>query len=88
MQNRAFADDKTSFAFDSEIAEVKESGSKLAGVILRDVFTGATRDLDATGLFIAIRHDPRSQLLARQLDLDADRYITVTSPSTRTACPA
>ncbi|RPK43324.1 Thioredoxin reductase [Streptomyces sp. ADI93-02] len=63
MQNRAFADDKISFAFDSEIAEIaeiKEGNGMLAGVVLRDTFTGKTRDLDATGLFIAIGHDPRT----------------------------
>jgi thioredoxin reductase (NADPH) len=43
MQDRAFADDKISLAFDSEIAEIKERGGMLGGVVLRDVFTGATR---------------------------------------------
>ncbi|MGM0347254.1 thioredoxin-disulfide reductase [Streptomyces sp. Adlamb9] len=87
MQNRAFADDKISFAFDSEIAEIKEKNGVLAGLVLRDVFTGTTRDLDATGLFIAIGHDPRSELFKGQLDLDDDGYIKATSPSTRTNVP-
>nr|WP_171395533.1 thioredoxin-disulfide reductase [Streptomyces asoensis] len=87
MQNRAFADDKISFAFDSEIAEIKESNGMLGGVVLRDVFTGATRDLDATGLFIAIGHDPRTELFEDQLALDGDGYLTVQSPSTRTNIP-
>ncbi len=85
MQDRAFFDDKISFAFDSEIAEIKESGGMLAGVSLRDVFTGATRDLDVTGLFIAIGHDPRTELFTGQLDLDGEGYIKVASPSTRTS---
>ncbi|MFJ9865411.1 thioredoxin-disulfide reductase [Streptomyces sp. NPDC101165] len=84
MQNRAFADDKISFAFDTEIAEVKESKGMLAGVVLRDVLTGKTRDLDATGLFIAIGHDPRTELFKGRLDLDDNGYIKVASPSTRT----
>ncbi|MFJ8550895.1 thioredoxin-disulfide reductase [Streptomyces sp. NPDC093676] len=87
MRNRAFSDDKISFAFDSEIAEIKAEGGKLAGVALRDVFTGATRDLDATGLFIAIGHDPRTELFKGQLDLDEDGYLKVASPSTRTNIP-
>ncbi|MGW5201230.1 thioredoxin-disulfide reductase [Streptomyces spiralis] len=87
MQNRAFADDKISFAFDSEIAEIKEADGKLAGVVLRDVITDATRDLDVTGLFIAIGHDPRTELFKDQLDLDEEGYLKVASPSTRTNIP-
>ncbi|MEV5085246.1 FAD-dependent oxidoreductase [Streptomyces sp. NPDC056159] len=71
MQNRAFADDKISFAFDTEIAEIKEADGKLGSVVLRDVFTGKTRDLDVTGL----------------LDLDDEGYLKVASPSTRTNIP-
>ncbi|MFF8717658.1 thioredoxin-disulfide reductase [Streptomyces sp. NPDC015184] len=87
MQDRAFSNDKISFAFDSEIAEIKESGGMLSGVVLRDVFTDATRELDVTGLFIAIGHDPRSELFAGQLELDSEGYIQVASPSTRTSLP-
>ncbi|WP_327433524.1 thioredoxin-disulfide reductase [Streptomyces sp. NBC_01236] len=87
MQNRAFADDKISFAFDSEIAEIKEADGKLSGVVLRDVFSGQTRDLDVTGLFIAIGHDPRTELFKGQLDLDDDGYLKVDAPSTRTNLP-
>ncbi|MFB7936262.1 thioredoxin-disulfide reductase [Streptomyces sp. NPDC056049] len=87
MQNRAFADDKISFAFDSEIAEIKETGGMLSGVVLRDVLTGGTRDLDATGLFIAIGHDPRTELFADQLELDDEGYLKTEAPSTRTSLP-
>nr|WP_079153960.1 FAD-dependent oxidoreductase [Streptomyces subrutilus] len=87
MQDRAFTDDKISFAFDSEIAEIKEKDGMLAGVVLRDTFTGELRDLDATGLFIAIGHDPRTELFTGQLDLDGEGYIQVASPSTRTNVP-
>ncbi|MFJ5831686.1 thioredoxin-disulfide reductase [Streptomyces sp. NPDC093089] len=84
MQNRAFADDKISFAFDTEIAELKEEDGMLAGLALRDRFTGKTRDIDATGLFIAIGHDPRTELFTGQIDLDDEGYIRVEAPSTRT----
>ncbi|MGP3687092.1 thioredoxin-disulfide reductase [Streptomyces sp. IBSNAI002] len=87
MQNRAFTDDKISFAFDSEIAEIKETNGMLSGVVLRDTFTGKTRDLDVTGLFIAIGHDPRTELFTGQLDLDDEGYIDVEAPSTRTNIP-
>lgn len=87
MQNRAFADDKITFAFDSEVAEIKKADGKLAGVVLRDVFTGKTRDLDVTGLFIAIGHNPRTELFAGQLELDDTGYLKVLSPSTRTNIP-
>ncbi|MEU2770474.1 thioredoxin-disulfide reductase [Streptomyces diastaticus] len=87
VQDRAFADDKIAFAFDSEIAEIKETGGMLGGVVLRDVFTGATRDLDVTGLFIAIGHDPRTEQFTGQLDLDTEDYITVAAPTTLTSLP-
>ncbi|MET9715271.1 thioredoxin-disulfide reductase [Streptomyces rochei] len=87
MQNRAFSDDKISFAFDSEIAEIKEANGMLSGVVLKDVFTGATRDLDVTGLFIAIGHDPRTELVKGQLELDDEGYLKVDAPSTRTNIP-
>ncbi|MFG2684104.1 thioredoxin-disulfide reductase [Streptomyces sp. NPDC048392] len=87
MQNRAFSDDKISFAFDSEIAEIKEMDGMLSGVVLRDNFTGDTRDLDVTGLFIAIGHDPRTEIFAGQLDLDSEGYLKVAAPSTKTSIP-
>jgi thioredoxin reductase (NADPH) len=65
----------------------KEADGKLAGVVLRDVSTGVTRALDVTGLFIAIGHDPRTELFKSQLDLDDQGYLTVQSPSTRTNIP-
>lgn len=87
MQNRAFADDKISFAFDSEIAQIKEEGGMLAGLVLRDTLTGGTRELDATGLFIAIGHDPRTELFTGQLEIDHAGYLKVEAPSTRTNVP-
>ncbi len=63
------------------------SNGMLSGVVPRDTFTGKLRDLDVTGLFIAIGHDPRTELFTRQVDLDGDGYIQVASPSTRTNIP-
>jgi thioredoxin reductase (NADPH) len=84
MQDRAFADPKISFAFNSEVAEIHEDGGKLARLTLRDTVTGETSELPATGLFVAIGHDPRTDLVTGQLDLDGEGYLKVASPSTRT----
>jgi hypothetical protein len=56
-------------------------------VVLRDAITGKARELDVTGLFIAIGHDPRSELFKGQLDLDDNGYIKAAAPSTRTNIP-
>ncbi|WP_405958158.1 thioredoxin-disulfide reductase [Streptomyces phaeochromogenes] len=84
MQDRAFADPKISFAWNSEVAAVHEDGGKLAGLTLRDTLTGETSNLPATGLFVAIGHDPRTDLVTGQLELDGEGYLKVASPSTRT----
>ncbi|WP_217182445.1 thioredoxin-disulfide reductase [Streptomyces sp. AC495_CC817] len=84
MQDRAFADPKISFVWNSEVGEIHEDGGKLAGLTLRDTVTGETSHLAATGLFVAIGHDPRTDLVTGQLDLDDEGYLKVASPSTRT----
>ncbi|MDX3068876.1 thioredoxin-disulfide reductase, partial [Streptomyces sp. ND04-05B] len=83
MQDRAIADPKISFVWDSEVAEI-QGDQKLAGLKLRNLKTGETSELPATGLFIAIGHDPRTELFKGQLDLDDEGYLKVASPSTRT----
>ncbi|WP_371480387.1 thioredoxin-disulfide reductase [Kitasatospora sp. NBC_00315] len=86
MQERAFADPKIGFAWDSAV-EAIHGDPKLTGVTLRDTTTGETRELAVTGLFIAIGHDPRTELFTGQLDLDAEGYLKVEAPSTRTNIP-
>ncbi|MFI7090748.1 thioredoxin-disulfide reductase [Streptomyces lydicus] len=83
MQERAFADPKIKFIWDSEVAEI-HGDNKLAGLTLRNVKTGETPELPVTGLFIAIGHDPRTELFKGQLKLDDDGYLKVDAPSTRT----
>ncbi|MCX4982111.1 thioredoxin-disulfide reductase [Streptomyces sp. NBC_00572] len=83
MQERAFADPKISFAWDSEVTEI-HGEQKLSGLTLRDTKTGETRALPVTGLFIAVGHDPRTELFKGQLDLDEEGYLKVAAPSTRT----
>ncbi|MFE9391056.1 thioredoxin-disulfide reductase [Streptomyces sp. NPDC006784] len=87
MQERAFADPKISFAWDSEVAEIHSKDGKLSGLTLRDTQNGETRELDATGLFVAIGHDPRVELFKDSLTLDEDGYLQVDAPSTRTNVP-
>ncbi|MGC4975041.1 thioredoxin-disulfide reductase [Streptomyces sp. DT199] len=83
MQERAFADPKISFVWDSEVAEI-QGDPKLSGLKLCNLKTGEISDLPVTGLFIAIGHDPRTELFKGQLDLDEEGYLKVSAPSTRT----
>ncbi|MYV42856.1 thioredoxin-disulfide reductase [Streptomyces sp. SID1328] len=86
MQERAFNDPKIKFAWDSEVVEILGE-QKLSGLKLRNLKTGELSDLPVTGLFIAIGHDPRTELFKGQLDLDAEGYLKVEAPSTRTNLP-
>ena len=83
MQDRAMANDKIAFAWNSEVASLQGEG-KLSGVTLRDTRTGDLRELPATGLFIAIGHDPRSELVRGQVDLDSQGYVLVRERTTLT----
>ena len=83
MQDRAFGMDKIRFAWDSEVLSANGDG-KLSSVTLRNVKTGETSELEATGLFIAIGHDPRSDLVKGQVDLDDEGYVLVQGRSTAT----
>jgi thioredoxin reductase (NADPH) len=84
MQDRAVANAKIGFVWDSEVDEVLGE-DRVAGLRLRNVKTGATSTLDVTGMFVAIGHDPRSELFRDQLDTDPDGYLLVEQPFTRTA---
>ena len=89
MQERAFANDKIRFAWDSEVLSANGEG-KLTSVTLRNLKTDVQTELPVTGLFIAVGHDPRSELVKGQLALDDDGYVVVdlsAGPSTRTDVP-
>ena len=86
MQDRAFANDKISFAWNSQVTAIN-GDDKLESVTLTDTETGATRELPVTGLFIAIGHDPRSELVKGQVRLDDEGYVLVDGSSTRTSLP-
>lgn len=86
MQDRAFANAKIKFAWNSEVVEIL-GDDRLSGVRLRDTTTGEQRRLDVTGLFIAIGHEPRTELFTGQLDTDAEGYLVVAAPTTATKLP-
>jgi thioredoxin reductase (NADPH) len=86
MQDRAFSDPKIDFAWNSAVKTI-HGDEKLTGVTLVDTVTGEERELPVTGLFIAIGHDPRSELLKDQVRLDEEGYVLVEHPSTRTNLP-
>ncbi|WP_242908638.1 thioredoxin-disulfide reductase [Actinomadura terrae] len=86
MQERAFANEKIKFLWDSEVVEV-HGDDRITGVQTRNVKTGEESRLDVTGLFIAIGHDPRSELFAGQLETDTDGYLLVDAPTTKTKIP-
>lgn len=84
MQERALANEKIHVAWNSEVAAI-HGDAKLSGVTLRDTENGTERELAVTGLFIAIGHDPRSELLPGKVDLDPEGYVLVQPDSTRTS---
>ena len=84
MQERALANDKMRFAWNSEVSAL-HGDPKLSGATLRDTVTGQTRELPITGLFIAIGHDPRSELVKGVIDLDDAGYVLVKDRSTHTS---
>ena len=84
MQDRALANPKINFLWDSQVVEMLGDG-KLSGVKVRNVRTGAESVLDATGIFIAIGHSPRSELFTEELATDPDGYLLVEQPTTHTA---
>jgi thioredoxin reductase (NADPH) len=84
MQDRAFANPKVKFAWDSEVVEILGE-DRVTGVRLRNTKTREESELAVTGIFVAIGHDPRSELFTGQLATDPEGYLLVDQPSTRTA---
>ena len=82
MQDRAFANDKISFVWDSVVTDVL-GDAQVTGVALRNTVTGEASELGADGVFVAIGHSPSTELFKGQLDMDAAGYL-VTGEGTRT----
>ena len=83
MIDRAMKDPKISFRWNSEVMDVKGE-AKVSALVLRDTVDGSASELPVTGLFVAIGHDPRSELVRDQITLDSAGYVEVEPVSTRT----
>ncbi len=86
MLERARGNDKITFLTNTAVHQVN-GDSTVTSLTIADTTTGETRELPVTGLFVAIGHQPRSTLVADQVDLDANGYVTVTPSSTATSLP-
>jgi thioredoxin reductase (NADPH) len=83
MAERVLNNEKIEPVWNSQVVDVLGE-DKVSGIVIEDTITGDRRELPVTGLFIAIGHDPRSELLTGQIDTDDDGYVLVDAPSTRT----
>lgn len=83
MAERAENDPKLHFAWNSAVEDVLGE-DKVSGLVLKDTVTGESRELPVTGLFVAIGHDPRSELVVGQVDLDDEGYVLVQGRTTAT----
>ena len=86
MAERALANEKITFAWNSAVDAI-HGDDKVSGVTLRDTVTGETRELAVTGLFVAIGHDPRNELIKGVVELDAEGYVVTEGRSSRTNVP-
>jgi thioredoxin reductase (NADPH) len=84
MQDRAFANPKIEFRWNSVVDDVIGNG-KVEALALRDIETGATSKLGVTGIFVAIGHTPNTQLFEGQLELDANGYVVTYDGTMRTS---
>jgi thioredoxin reductase (NADPH) len=88
MQERAFKNPKIEFVWDSEVDDVHDvDRGKVTGVRLRNVKTGARSERQVDGLFIAIGHQPNTEIFRGQLELLPNDYIKVTPGTTETSVP-
>ena len=90
MQDRLFRNEKIIVVWDSAVNEVLGGDGPMAGVEavrVKNVKTGATSDIPAEGLFVAIGHDPATQPFIGQLPMDDEAYLVAELGSTRTAVP-
>ncbi|MEU8000641.1 thioredoxin-disulfide reductase [Catellatospora sp. NPDC049111] len=87
MAERALSNEKISVEWNTVIDEVLGTDGKVSGIRVHNVITGESRELAVTGVFVAIGHDPRSDMFRGQVELDDEGYVKVDAPSTRTDIP-
>ncbi|WP_408911192.1 thioredoxin-disulfide reductase [Corynebacterium gottingense] len=87
MLDRARDNEKIEFITNTVVDEVQEADGKVSGLKVRNTQTGEESVLDATALFVAIGHDPRSAFLEGQVATDEGGYIQVEDPTTKTSVP-
>lgn len=87
MQQRALSNPKIRVEWNTIVTEILGEDGKVAGVRVRNVHSGEERTLHVTGVFVAIGHDPRSELFRDQVAVTADGYVEVSAPTTRTNLP-
>ncbi len=87
MADRARANPKIGFEWNAVVDEVLGDGKGVTGVRLKNVLTGATRDLAVQGLFMGIGHEPNTAIFRGQLEMNEVGYLEVRSPSSRTSVP-
>jgi thioredoxin reductase (NADPH) len=83
MADRALSNPKIKFAWNSTVEKINGEG-KVASITLTDTSSGESSDLPVGGVFVAIGHDPRNELIREQITLDDEGYVVVDSPRTRT----
>jgi thioredoxin reductase (NADPH) len=83
MQDRAFANPKVEFRWNTVVEDIVGDGV-VEGLRLRDTLTGQESDFAVSGLFVAIGHDPNTELFRGQLELDENGYLVTEADSTRT----
>ena len=86
MAERAHNDSKIEFVWNTEVVSVNGE-DKVSGLTLRNTQTGEESDLAVTGMFVAIGHDPRSELVKGVIDTDAEGYVQVSGRTTATNIP-
>jgi thioredoxin reductase (NADPH) len=84
MLNRARSNDKIRFITNHVVVAV-EGDTTVSGLRLRNTITGEESQLAVTGVFVAIGHDPRSELVRDAVDVDQDGYVLVKQPTTSTS---
>ena len=85
MQDRAHANGKIDFIWDTAVDEVEGADGRVTNLRLRNVKTDETSDLEVGGMFVAIGHDPNTELFKGQLELQDNGYIKVDHPGTATS---